>query len=50
MAGRLTTKAIDNFGPRWMFIIFAFAVWLVLMPLIHGVLPWALSLLTPRYG
>lgn len=36
--------------PRWMVIIAALAVGPVLLPLVLGVLPWAVSLLTPRYG
>ena len=36
--------------PRWVAIQLGLFVWLVLFPLVHGVIPWAISLLTPRYG
>jgi protein-S-isoprenylcysteine O-methyltransferase Ste14 len=36
--------------PRWIAPILGLFVWLVAIPLGHGVLPWAISLLTPRYG
>jgi protein-S-isoprenylcysteine O-methyltransferase Ste14 len=36
--------------PRWVFIALGLFVWLVALPLAHGVLPWALSLLTTRHG
>lgn len=36
--------------PRWMALIAALLVWVVGVPLAHGVIPWAISLLTPRYG
>src|SRR5712691_6293287 len=36
--------------PRWMALIVAFIVWAAGVPLAHGVIPWAISLLTPRYG
>ena len=32
--------------PRWMAVI----LWLIVIPLAHGVLPWAISRLTLRYG
>ena len=36
--------------PRWVLVILGLFVWLVGFPLAHGVLPWALSWLGPRYG
>ena len=36
--------------PRWMAFQFGLFVVLVVYPLMVGVLPWAISLLTPRYG
>ena len=36
--------------PRWALLALATLVWLVAIPLVHGVVPWALSLLGPRYG
>ena len=36
--------------PRWMAPTLGLFVWMVAIPLGHGVLPWAISLLTPRYG
>jgi len=36
--------------PRWVFVLLGLFVWLVGVPLAHGVLPWALSWLAPRYG
>src|SRR3954470_16210142 len=36
--------------PRWMAIALGFFVWFVAIPLAHGWLPWAISLLTPRCG
>jgi protein-S-isoprenylcysteine O-methyltransferase Ste14 len=36
--------------PRWVFVPLGLLGWLVGMPLAHGVLPWALSLLAPRFG
>ena len=36
--------------PRWAAIALAPLVWLVAIPLGHGVLPWAISRLGPRYG
>jgi protein-S-isoprenylcysteine O-methyltransferase Ste14 len=36
--------------PRWMVLIMGFFVGMVAFPIVHGVLPWTLSLLTPRYG
>lgn len=36
--------------PRWMALSLGLFVWLVAIPLAHGVVPWAISLLTPRYG
>lgn len=36
--------------PRWITIIVGLFVGLIVIPLIHGVLPWALSTRLPRYG
>lgn len=36
--------------PRWMALILGLFVWLVAIPLAHALVPWALSLLAPRYG
>lgn len=36
--------------PRWLVLIIALIFWLILLPLVHAGIPWALSLLAPRYG
>ena len=36
--------------PRWSVPIVALLAWLVAMPLAHGAVPWAMSLLARRYG
>jgi protein-S-isoprenylcysteine O-methyltransferase Ste14 len=36
--------------PRRMAIAFGFFAWFVVLPLVHCGFPWAISLLTPRYG
>lgn len=36
--------------PRWMAFIVSLIIVLVAFPIVHGVIPWAISLLTPRYG
>jgi protein-S-isoprenylcysteine O-methyltransferase Ste14 len=36
--------------PRWMAIILALFTWLILIPIAHGVVPWAISTLMPHYG
>ena len=36
--------------PRWAAIVFGPAVFVVGVPVVHGVFPWAISLLGPRYG
>ena len=36
--------------PRWIAVLLGLFVWFVALPLVHGVIPWAISLLTPRYG
>lgn len=36
--------------PRWMLILFALFVVLLVYPFMVAVVPWAISLLTPRYG
>jgi len=36
--------------PRWVAYVLACLAWFVAIPLAHGVVPWAISLLTPRWG
>jgi protein-S-isoprenylcysteine O-methyltransferase Ste14 len=36
--------------PGWLAVIVALFFWIILLPLVHGGIPWAISLLTPRYG
>lgn len=36
--------------PRWLAIILGLLVWLVGIPLGHGLIPWALASLTTRFG
>ena len=36
--------------PRWMGRLLGFFVWFVAIPLVHGGVPWAISLLTTRFG
>ena len=36
--------------PRWMALALTPVVWFVAIPFGHGVVPWALSLFTPRFG
>jgi len=36
--------------PRWMAVILAIFVCLIVIPFVHGVIPWALSTIMPRYG
>jgi len=36
--------------PRWAALIIALIFWVLLLPLVHAGIPWALSLFTPRYG
>jgi hypothetical protein len=36
--------------PRWLLLVGGLAVYLVVLPLLHGAVPWAVSLLVPRYG
>ncbi len=36
--------------PRSLLLLVGLSVFLVVYPLMHGLLPWALSWLTPRYG
>ena len=35
---------------RWLAIVMALFTWLIIIPLAHGVVPWAVSTLMPRYG
>ena len=35
---------------RWTMLVLGLVVWVVGMPLAHGVVPWAISLLATRYG
>jgi len=36
--------------PGWVALIIALIFWVILLPLFHAGIPWALSLLTPHYG
>jgi protein-S-isoprenylcysteine O-methyltransferase Ste14 len=36
--------------PRWLARSVALLVWIVGVPLAHGVIPWVISFVTPRYG
>src|ERR1043165_684427 len=36
--------------PRWLALAFGLFAWLVVLPLVHCGLPWAISLLTRRSG
>lgn len=36
--------------PRWVAVLLGLFVWFVAIPLVHGAIPWALSLLTRRHG
>jgi protein-S-isoprenylcysteine O-methyltransferase Ste14 len=36
--------------PRWMAVILALFIWLIVIPIAHGVVPWAISTLAHRYG
>ena len=36
--------------PRWVLLLLGLFGWFVGVPLAHGILPWALSWLAPRYG
>jgi protein-S-isoprenylcysteine O-methyltransferase Ste14 len=36
--------------PRWLALLLAVILWTVVLPLVHGVLPWAISLLATRHG
>jgi protein-S-isoprenylcysteine O-methyltransferase Ste14 len=36
--------------PGWLALIIALIFWVILLPLVHAGIPWALSLLTPHYG
>jgi hypothetical protein len=45
------TKPVRKAGiPRWAVFALAPLVWLVAIPVVHGVVPWAISLLGPWYG
>jgi protein-S-isoprenylcysteine O-methyltransferase Ste14 len=35
---------------RWMMLAIGLVIWFVGIPLAHGVVPWAISLVAPRYG
>lgn len=45
--GKLSAKASIS---RRMALLLAPFAWLVVIPLGHGVIPWAISMLTPHYG
>jgi protein-S-isoprenylcysteine O-methyltransferase Ste14 len=36
--------------PRWLGLVVGLLAWLVGVPLAHGVVPWVISRLTPRWG
>jgi hypothetical protein len=36
--------------PRWTAVILGLFTMLIAIPLVHGVIPWAISTLMPRYG
>jgi len=36
--------------PNWVALIIALIFWVILLPLVHAGLPWAISLLVPHYG
>jgi protein-S-isoprenylcysteine O-methyltransferase Ste14 len=36
--------------PSWAALIIALIFWVILLPLVHAGIPWALSFLRPRYG
>jgi len=36
--------------PRWAAVPLALLIWLLLIPAVHGALPWFVSTLAPRYG
>jgi protein-S-isoprenylcysteine O-methyltransferase Ste14 len=47
----MATNARKILVPRWVAVgILGPLVWLVAIPLVHGVLPWAISLVGPRWG
>jgi hypothetical protein len=46
-----TAKALNGVSvPRWLALILSSFAWFVAIPLAHGVVPWAISLVTHRYG
>lgn len=51
MSGSQTENPTRERGiPRFVVVSVGLIAWLVGVPLAHGVMPWTLSLLTPRYG
>src|SRR5262245_13714637 len=53
----MSTPNVPNDGqakkvgvPRWMAVLIALVFWFVGVPLFYGILPWAISLLTPHYA
>lgn len=36
--------------PGWLAVVIGLVFWVVLLPLVHAGIPWALSFLSPRYG
>jgi protein-S-isoprenylcysteine O-methyltransferase Ste14 len=36
--------------PRWLSLFLSLVIFLVLIPIVHGAVPWAISSLMPRYG
>jgi protein-S-isoprenylcysteine O-methyltransferase Ste14 len=51
-AGRMSGEYIsrEREFPRWKAIIISLISWVIGLPLVHGILPWILSLLTPSLG
>ena len=46
----MSTPDISKAIPGWAALIVALIFWVILLPLVHAGIPWALSLLGPRYG
>jgi protein-S-isoprenylcysteine O-methyltransferase Ste14 len=43
-------RADRSMLPRWAALIIALIFWVILLPLVHAGIPWALSRLAPHYG
>jgi protein-S-isoprenylcysteine O-methyltransferase Ste14 len=46
----MNKKIIQANLSRWLALIIALFFWIILLPLVHAGIPWALSLLAQRYG